>query len=114
MIIPQKGKKPRRNGATRGRAAALLCRFLCERADSVEADADEPNGAGSACLSGRDGTGGDGTGGGTGLQGWMPTEGRDPLPPPAVPGPAPVHHHFHLCSLLYWLIPSGQSQLKEQ
>lgn len=53
VIIPQKWRKPRRNGATRGRVAAVLCSFLCDSAGSVEADTDYPNGAGSVSLSGR-------------------------------------------------------------
>lgn len=44
----------------------------------------------------------------------MPTVGFDPLPSPAVTGPVHVHYHFHFCNLVYWLISSVQSQLKEQ
>lgn len=44
----------------------------------------------------------------------MPTVGFDPLPSPAVTGPVRVHYHFHLCGLVYWLISSVESQLKEQ
>lgn len=43
----------------------------------------------------------------------MPTVRFDPLPSPAVTGPVHLHYHFHSCSLVYWLISSVQSQLKE-
>lgn len=107
VIIPQKRRNPRRNGAQRVEGWLLFSVVFFVTVQAVwrltqitlmvlAASLCQDEAAGIWRSSG------------------VPTVGFDPLPSPAVTGPVHVHYHFHLCRLVYWLISSVQSQLKEE